>query len=203
MQERTYTLRIRSRRSSASRVRRSSCFSLGLDGATLFSASPKPVEAGFLDNMEKESAVPQEKERDSSEKHQVRSVRSLVVGFTAFLFILLQSACTAFMAISGLRLLIGIGSFAAAAAGQRFLDSIHGAAIRIPMEALAITGSVINLMAVRRVRQLRARPASQWRMKPVSAEKLRSESWQVLLALVTLLLVGVEWGVHIYLYGTI
>ena len=60
------------------------------------------------------------------------------------------------------------------------------------MEALAVTGSVINLMAVRRLKQLHARPASQRKMRTVSAEKLDSESWQVWLAVLTLLLVGVE-----------
>jgi len=35
---------------------------------------------------------------------------SWLIGLTSFLFILLQSACTAVMAISGLRLLIGLGS---------------------------------------------------------------------------------------------
>lgn len=147
--------------------------------------------------------MPQEEVQHSPEERQVTSFRSLVVGITSFLFVLLQSACTAFMAISGLRLLIGIGSIAAATAGLRFIDAIHGVAIRIPMEALAVSGSVVNLLAVWRVRRLRARPASQWRMRPITAEKLRSESWQVWLAVLALLLVGVEWGLHIYLHGTI
>ena len=64
--------------------------------------------------------------------------RFWVIGFTSLFFILLQSACTAVMALSGLRLLIGIGSPAAAGAGIKFLASIHGEAIRIPMELLAI-----------------------------------------------------------------
>jgi len=82
------------------------------------------------------------------------------------------------------------------------MAAVHGAAIRIPMEAIAVAGSVINLYAVWRVRSLRARPASQWRMKPITTKQLRSESWQVWLALLTLLLLGVEIGFHIYLHGT-
>jgi hypothetical protein len=129
--------------------------------------------------------------------------RSLAIGITGFCFMLLQSACTAFFAISGLRLLIGVGALAAASTGLNVLASLHGAALRIPMEVLAIAGSVVNLIAVRRVRRLRARPASQWRVKPATPKQLRSESWQVGLAVVTLLLVAVEWGFHIYLHGTI
>jgi hypothetical protein len=132
-----------------------------------------------------------------------RESRGLAVGLTSLFFILLQSACTAFMAISGLRLLIGVGALATAATGLRFLSVLHGAAFRIPMEIVAIAGSAVNLIAVRRIRLLRARPASQWRMKPATTKQLRSESWQIGLAILTLLLVAVEWCFHIYLHDTI
>src|ERR1700746_2129162 len=84
--------------------------------------------------------------------------RSLAVGLTSLFFILLQSACAAFMAISGLRLLIGVGALATAATELKFLVALHGAALRIPMEMVAIGGSAVNLYAVRRIRKLRARP---------------------------------------------
>lgn len=129
--------------------------------------------------------------------------RSWIIGLTSLFFILLQSACTAFMALSGLRLLIGIGSLAAATTGLRLLASIHGEAIRIPMEIVAVVGSAINLYAIWRVRSLRARPSSQWRVGPVTANKKRAESIQIALAIVTLLLVVVEWVFHIYLHGSI
>jgi hypothetical protein len=129
--------------------------------------------------------------------------RGLAVGLTSLFFVLLQSACTAFFAISGLRLLIGIGALAAATAGLKFLAVLHFAALRIPMEMAAIAGSVVNLIAVRRIRRLRARPASQWRMKPATPRQLRSESWQIRLAVLTLLLVALEWGFHIWLHGTL
>jgi hypothetical protein len=129
--------------------------------------------------------------------------RGLAVGLTSLFFMLLQSACTAFMAISGLRLMIGMGSLTAAIAGMNFLDALHGAPLRIPMEIVAIAGSAVNLYAVRRIRRLRARPAAQWRMKSVSPKQLRSESWQIGLAVLTLLLVAIEWGFHVYLHGTI
>jgi hypothetical protein len=129
--------------------------------------------------------------------------RRLAVGLTSLFFVLLQSACTAFFAISGLRLVIGLGSLAAATTGLKFLDAVHATALRIPMEIVAIAGSIVNLVAVRRVRRLRAKPESQWRMRPATGKQLRSESWQVGLAVVTLLLVAVEWGFHIYLHGII
>jgi len=150
-----------------------------------------------------EDAMPEQEVEVGLAEPKHSEGRSLAVGLTSLFFILLQSACTAFMAISGLRLLVGIGSLAAATAGMKRLDVLHGAALRIPMELVAIAGSVVNLYAVRRIRKLRARPASQWRMKPASTKQLRSESWQIGLAVLTLLLVAVEWGFHVYLHGAI
>ncbi len=145
-----------------------------------------------------------EKNTTAEDKHREPVRRpSWIIGFTSLLFILLQSACTAFMALSGLRLLVGVSSLAAALAGARFLDSIHGEAIRIPMEIVAIAGSVLNLVAIWRVRSLRARPSSQWRVGPVDPKRKRAESIQIALAVLTLVLVGVEWGFHLYLHGSV
>ena len=129
--------------------------------------------------------------------------RRWVIGLTSLFFILLQSACTAFMALSGLRLIIGLGSLAAAATDIQLLGEFHTEAIRIPMEIVAVAGSVLNLAAILRVRSLRARPSSQWRMAPVSAGTKRAEWIQVALAVLTLVLVALEWMIHIHLHGTI
>ena len=129
--------------------------------------------------------------------------RSWVIGFSSLFFILMQSACTAVMALSGLRLLIGIGSLAAATAGIKFLASIHGETIRIPMELLAIAGSAVNLYVIWRIRSLRRRPSSQWRVGPVTPAKKRAEAIQIALAIVTLLLVFVEWTIHLHLHHSI
>ncbi len=129
--------------------------------------------------------------------------RPWVIGLASLGFILLQSACTAFMAFSGLRLLVGLGSLAAAGTGLRFLDAVHGAAVRLPMEAFAGGGSAMNLYAIWRVRSLRGRASSQWRVGPVPAEKKRAESVQIALAVLTLLLVAAEWAFHVYLHGSI
>ena len=129
--------------------------------------------------------------------------RSWIIGFTSFLFILLQSACTAVMAISGVRLLIGISSLAFAVSGVKILASIHGNAIRVPMELLAAGGSAVNLYVIWRIRSLRARPSSQWRVEAVAPAKKRAESLQIALAILTLLLVTAEWTVHFILHGSI
>jgi hypothetical protein len=127
---------------------------------------------------------------------------SWLVGLTSFIFVLLQSACTAVMAVSGLRLLIGLGSLAAASVIPGFIFSIHTDIIRIPMMVIAVLGSVLNLYVVWRIRSLRARPESQWRVHPVTAKQRRSETIQVVLSILTLLLVAGEILAHQILHGS-
>jgi hypothetical protein len=135
------------------------------------------------------------------EKTEVR--RSWVFAVSSFFFILLQSACAAVTALSGLRLLIGIGSLAAASAGLKFLVALHADAIRIPMVVLAVAGSMINLYVIWRIRSLRSRASSSWRVSPVAPEKKRAESIQITLALLTILLVAIEFGLHLHYHGTL
>jgi hypothetical protein len=126
---------------------------------------------------------------------------SWLIGLTSFSFILLQSACTAVMAVSGLRLLIGLGSLAAASFIPGFILSIHTDKIRIPMMVIAVLGSVLNLYIVWRIRSLRVRPASQWRAQPVTVKQRRSETIQIVLSILTLLLVVAEILSHHVLHG--
>jgi ABC-type xylose transport system permease subunit len=114
----------------------------------------------------------------------------------SFLFVLLQSACTAVMAISGFRLLIGLSALAAASGVYGPARGFHQDAIRIPMMIVALVGALANLYSVWRVRSLRARPASGWRVRPVSSDKLRSERVQIGLAVLTLVLLAGEWVTH-------
>jgi hypothetical protein len=122
--------------------------------------------------------------------------RPWLLGVVSFAFILLQSLCTAVMAISGVRVLIGLGALAAAAGLNRPADGWHRDAIRIPMMVVAVVGSVVNLYVIWRIRSLRARPSAQWRAKPVTAKQRRAEAIQIVLAIVTLLLVVAEWVTH-------
>lgn len=130
-------------------------------------------------------------------------IRSWTIAIVSFLFILQQSACTAVIALSGLRLLIGIGSLAAISGLKIFAGTFHTDAIRIPMMIVATGGSAINLYVIWRIRSLRRRPASQWRVGTPAKKQLRAESIQIALALLTLLMVAVEWFAHIHLHGSI
>lgn len=118
------------------------------------------------------------------------------VSWSSFVFALLQSLCTAVLTVSGVRVLIGLGALAAAAGTNAPATGWHRDAIRIPMMLLALLGTIVNLYVLWRVRSLRRRPAAQWRVQPPTSKELRSERWQFILAILTLLLLAGEWATH-------
>jgi hypothetical protein len=125
------------------------------------------------------------------------SRRTWLVSMTSLLFIVLQSACTAVIAISGVRVAIGLSALVEATIGIHAPASgFHRDVIRIPMMIAATAGSLINLYVIWRIRTLRARPSSQWRLQPVTRKQRRSEILQIALAIVTLVLVAAEWITH-------
>jgi hypothetical protein len=146
--------------------------------------------------QERSSAPKAAPEMQASTPDRSTPRRNWVVGITSFFFILLQSACTAVMALSGVRVIIGLGALAAAAGLNRPATGFHADAIRVPMMAIALIGSCINLYVIWRIRSLRARPSSQWRAIPATAKQKRAEVLQIVLAIVTLGLVLAEWITH-------
>ena len=122
------------------------------------------------------------------------------VSWSSFVFALVQSACTAVFAISGVRVLIGLGALAAAAGSNAPASGFHQDAIRIPMMALALVGALVNLYVLWRQWSLRRRPASQWRLQPLTKKEKRSRWFQFVLAIVTLVLLALEWWIHSMLH---
>jgi hypothetical protein len=128
-------------------------------------------------------------------------VNTRLINWGAFLFAVLQSVCSALIALNGVRILIGVGAFAAASGALKFADRMHIAAIRVPMMLLALAGSVLNLVALWQVWRLRRRPASAWRQQPVSKQKIASEWLQFTLSVLTIFLLAAEIVAHRILFA--
>lgn len=126
--------------------------------------------------------------------------RSRLIVWSSFIFALLQSLCTALIALSGVRTLIGASALALSSTSV--LARFHQPAIRLPMLLLAVIGALVDLGVLWQIRRLRRRPSSQWRQRPVSASRRRIESAQLILSLSTLLLVVTEMTAHYHLHGT-
>ena len=150
------------------------------------------------------SAHPKESEDRSagpiaSESPKSRDPKSREwIGWSSFLFALLQSVCTFFASVNGLRLAIGIGALALSGTARATVRWLHSDVIRLPMIVLALLGTLLNLVVLWQIRRLRARPAAQWRQRPVSRGKMRMERLQLVLSILTLVLIAVEeyWHVH-------
>ena len=119
------------------------------------------------------------------------------IGWSSFFLAIVQSVCTVFVALSGVRLLLGAAAFASAIGAMQIVEKIHVDAIRIPMVMFALAGALFNLVALWQVHRLRARGGSAWRQKRVSRSKFASEGFQLVLSLLTLLLLGAESFYHV------
>ena len=118
-----------------------------------------------------------------------------IVNGAGVVLAVLQSLCTAVVAVNGIRVLIGLGALAASSIAAPLLE-FHQDAIRIPMLILAVAGSLVNLAVLAWIWHLRSRPEAKWRQKEVNPAQRRSERLQVAVALLTLALVGVEMWAH-------
>jgi formate hydrogenlyase subunit 3/multisubunit Na+/H+ antiporter MnhD subunit len=109
---------------------------------------------------------------------------------------LAQSLCTAVLTISGIRVAIGLSALAAASGIYGPARGFHQDSIRIPMLAIATLGALANLAVLAWIRHLRSRPSAQWRRRELTTKEKRSEKLQVAMAVLTLILVGLETWTH-------
>ena len=122
-----------------------------------------------------------------------------VVSGASVAMALLQSLCTAVLTVNSVRLGIGLAALTAGSiAGP--LVPFHRDAIRIPMLVIATVGAVINLAVLAWVWRQRARPEAQWRRRELTKKQRVSERLQVAMAILTLVLVGLEVWTHAILH---
>ena len=147
------------------------------------------------DSAEASPAIRVETAASTTSRFQWLNWSSLFLAF-------IQSVCGALLAFHGIRLLVGIGAVVLASATWQLAERLHVDAIRIPMMVVAFLGAFINLAALWQVRRLRRRSASAWRQQPLTTNKRRSETLQLALSVLTLLLLFTEIAAHYKLNGT-
>jgi len=131
------------------------------------------------------------------------AVRFQWLNWSGFFLAFIQSVCSTFIALHGIRLLVGIGAVVLASSAWRLAERLHVDAIRIPMMLIALVGALLNLAALWQVRRLRARSASAWRQRQITPVQKRSESLQLALSTLTLILLVAEGIAHFKLKGTL
>ncbi|WP_353069808.1 hypothetical protein RBB75_05530 [Tunturibacter empetritectus] len=122
------------------------------------------------------------------------------IAWSSLFFVMLQSVCTFFTALDGLRLVLGVSALASmVGAGERW-DKLHADWIRLPMVVFALAGALLNLTILMHVRHLRSRPAAQWRLQPLTPGKVRRERVQLILSTVALALLVIEEVTHLHTF---
>jgi hypothetical protein len=124
------------------------------------------------------------------------------INWSGFFLAFIQSVCSTFIALHGIRFLVGIGAVVLASSAWHLAERLHINAIRVPMMLIALIAALLNLAALWQVRRLRRRSASAWRQQPLTPAKRRSEALQLALSLLTLVLLVAEWLAHFHLKGT-
>jgi hypothetical protein len=127
---------------------------------------------------------------------KMNSSKWSAVGGASLIVAVAQSLCTAVLTISGIRVAVGLSALAAASGIYAPAKGFHQDAIRIPLLILATAGAILNLAVLAWIRHLRSRPSAQWRRRELSAKEKRSERLQVAMAILTLVLVGLETWTH-------
>jgi len=125
------------------------------------------------------------------------SKTGIVIVGSSFLFSILQSVCTAIVAINGIRLALGIGSLAMTVGLGAALDRYHDITwLRLTLLAGALSGSTLTLGVQIHAWRLRNRPAAQWRRLPRTNKERRMDALQIGFSLLTLILVAIEEYLH-------
>lgn len=140
-------------------------------------------------------SIPHEEPRTAS------ASRFRWLNWSSLFLAFLQSVCSTFIALHGIRLLVGIGAVVLASGAWHLAEDVHVDAVRIPMMLVALVGSLLNLLALWQVRRLRGRSASAWRQQPLTPSKRRSEALQLALSVLTLVLLFAEEIAHFKLKG--
>jgi hypothetical protein len=149
-------------------------------------------------------ALPPLGEPDRDYPAVLETAPSFSVVVSSLLFSVLQSMCTAVVALNSVRLAIGIGSLAMTTGLGAAMEHFHQITwLRISLLVGALFGSLLTLGIVLRAIRLRNRPAARWRLRPLNKKQKRMELVQLALSLVTLLLVVVEEYLHFRLCHTL
>jgi hypothetical protein len=132
----------------------------------------------------------------------VNSRRWSALGGASLIVAMAQSLCTAVLTISGIRVAIGLSALAAASGIYAPAKGFHQDAIRVPMLIMATVGAILNLAVLAWIRHLRLQPAAQWRRRELTPREKRSEKLQLAMAILTLILVGLETWTHPMMHRT-
>jgi hypothetical protein len=122
-------------------------------------------------------------------------IRGTILGWTSLFLALLQSLCAAAVALSGVRVLLGMGSLiAATAAGPA--HGFHREGLRVPILWASGLLALLNLLLQWNENRIRHNPSAQWRLQPLTPKQRRQRWIQLATSIGALLLILAEVVTH-------
>lgn len=118
-----------------------------------------------------------------------------LMGWSALVLAASESLCAAAVALSGVRVLLGMSSLiAATAAGPA--TGWHREALRVPILWVSGVIAVLTLLLVWNEDRIRRNPAAAWRLEPPTAKQRRQRWIQIATSVAALLLILGEVVTH-------
>lgn len=122
-------------------------------------------------------------------------VRGAILGWSALALAAAESMCAAVVALSGVRVLLGMSSLiAAVAAGPA--QGFHREALRVPILWASGVIAALNLLLLWNENRIRQNPGAEWRVQPLTAKQRRQRWIQLATSIAALLLILAEVVTH-------
>jgi hypothetical protein len=118
-----------------------------------------------------------------------------LIGWASLALAAVQAICVAAVALSGVRVLLGMTSLMAAGAGGA-AQGFHRNALRVPILTIAGILAALNLLLLWNENRIRRNPSAQWRIQPLTSRQRRGRWIQISTSVATLLLILAEVGTH-------
>lgn len=118
-------------------------------------------------------------------------MRGILIGWASLALAAVQAICVAAVALSGVRVLLGMTTLlAAGAVGPA--QGFHRNALRLPILWIAGLLAALNLLLLWNEDRIRRSPSAQWRLQPLTSRQRRSRWMQLGTSVASLVLILAE-----------
>ena len=118
-------------------------------------------------------------------------MRGILIGWASLALAAVQAICVAAVALSGVRVVLGMSSLlAAGAVGPA--HGFHRNALRLPILWIAGLLAALNLLLLWNEGRIRRSPSAQWRLQPLTSRQRRGRWIQLGTSVASLVLILAE-----------
>ncbi|HVJ05629.1 MAG TPA: hypothetical protein VM578_08145 [Candidatus Saccharimonadales bacterium] len=118
-------------------------------------------------------------------------MRGILIGWASLALAAVQAICVAAVALSGVRVVLGMTSLlAAGAVGPA--HGFHRNALRLPILWIAGLLAALNLLLLWNEGRIRRSPSAQWRLQPLTSRQRRGRWIQLGTSVASLVLILAE-----------